>query len=112
MPLIIKKMRFKWYKNDFLLVFRPKNRHFTFFTHVKCNYLKTNDSDYESHLLLSKFKCIKILHISPQCQLKDAELSKDSSAGKKKNDPCENSCFFRTQLTLLYCAYIYSTGIK
>ena len=69
-------------------------------------YLKTNDSDYESQLLLSEFKCIKILHISPQSQLKDAELSKDSSAGKKKNDPCENSCFFRTQLTLLYCAYI------
>ena len=45
--------------------------------------------------------------ISPKCKLKDASLSKDSSACQKKRRSVRELIFsFRTQLTLLYCAYI------
>ena len=80
-------------KMIFYLFFRPKNQHFTLSTHVNCNYLK-------STILITKVTCF-YLHanvqnsaiISPKCQLKDAALSKDSSACQKKNDSCENSYF-------------------
>ena len=100
-------------KMIFYLFFRPKNQHFTLSTHVNCNYLK-------STILITKVTCfylhanvLKSSIISPKCQLKDAELSKDSSACQKKKQFVRKLLFsFRAQLTLLYCAYIYSTGIK
>ena len=100
-------------KMIFYLFFRPNNQHFTLSTHVNCNYLK-------STILITKVTCF-YLHanvqsssiISPKCQLKDAALSNDPFVcQKKKRSVLELIFSFRTQLTLLYCAYIYSTGIK